>query len=201
MIISWHADITDRKHAELAVSENISILQAIFDNTPLNMNFKDTTGRYQLINNIYADWYGLTPEDIIGKRASEFAFDAPIAADMSNNEKTVLETGKPNQYEVQIRGKDGSLYDRQVIKFPVKTRDGKINSIGTIAIDITQHKQIERKLLEAKESAETANNAKSEFLSSVSHELRTPLNAILGFSQILERGWRKPYLGIDRPSP
>ncbi|MBT5298005.1 MAG: response regulator [Rhodospirillaceae bacterium] len=192
MIISWHADITDRKHAELAVSENISILQAIFDNTPLNMNFKDTTGRYQLINNIYADWYGLTPEDIIGKRASEFAFDAPIAADMSNNEKTVLETGKPNQYEVQIRGKDGSLYDRQVIKFPVKTRDGKINSIGTIAIDITQHKQIERKLLEAKESAETANNAKSEFLSSVSHELRTPLNAILGFSQMLERGHREP---------
>lgn len=187
VIISWHADITDRKHTEMAVAENIARLQAIFDNTTLNMNFKDTTGRYQMINSSYADWYGLSSEDIIGKRTSEILSDAPVIADMSNVEKTVLETGLPHQYEVQIKGKDGVLYDRRVIKFPVKTINGEINSIGTIAIDITDYKQIEKILLDAKESAETANVAKSDFLSSISHELRTPLNAIIGFSEVLKK--------------
>jgi len=185
VIVAWHADITDRKLMELELVNNTAKLQAIFDNTPLNMNLKDTTGRYELINKIYAAWYGLTPQDIIGKRASEFFFDMPTADSLDEIEQNVLKTGEPYQYEVQIKGKDGMLYDRQVLKFPVITEDGNTNSIGTIAIDITEHKENERKLLEAKESADAANQSKSEFLAHMSHELRTPLNAILGFSQIL----------------
>src|SRR4029077_6544145 len=60
--------------------------------------------------------------------------------------------------------------------------DGAVVSVYS---DITDLKASERKLIQARSQAETANRAKSEFLANMSHELRTPLNAIIGFSEII----------------
>src|SRR5215472_5654522 len=60
--------------------------------------------------------------------------------------------------------------------------DGAVVSVYS---DITELKASERRLIQARSQAETANRAKSEFLANMSHELRTPLNAIIGFSEII----------------
>lgn len=76
-------------------------------------------------------------------------------------------------------------------RFPIELSVSSIEVNGRrmftgIIRDITERKRIERELIQAKEAAESADNAKSAFLATMSHELRTPLNAVIGFAQVIE---------------
>jgi len=72
---------------------------------------------------------------------------------------------------------------------PIFDEVGEVVRFISIETDITERKNFEKVLQEAKEAADRANQAKSDFLASMSHEIRTPMNAIIGMAELL---WETP---------
>lgn len=104
---------------------------------------------------------------------------------------TVISEGRVWQGEICNRKKNGDLYWVDATIVPFIDKQSRPYQYVSINSDITSKKFTEQDLLEARDIAVNASQAKSDFLSKMSHELRTPLNAVLGFSQLLETSREK----------
>ncbi len=182
-----------QRTAEAEASERRS--RAIMDTVFEGIMVLDEAGIIRAINPAAERIFGLTAAEAVGSSIDTLmppgeagSHDAYVAEYVRTGVTRVIGRSR----EVTARRRDGTLFPMDLAVSELVTDEGRL-FIGSLR-DISARKEIERQLIEAKELAERANCAKSEFLSGMSHELRTPLNAILGFAQLLERG-----AGTDLP--
>ena len=185
-VTAFGQDITTRIELDQQKERQKTFLRNLIDTDPNLIFVKDKEGRFIEANRAVAQLYGADVESLIGKLDSELA-DAP--ADifrLYEADLKVLEHEQPFFIpEEKLKNHYGEDLWVQSIKVPLADETGKFNQVLTVATDITTRKRAEKRMFEAKTSAEKANQAKSEFLANMSHEIRTPLNAILGFAEIL----------------
>ncbi|GAB4143009.1 MAG: hypothetical protein Fur0046_19850 [Cyanobacteria bacterium J069] len=177
--VAVHEDITERRQAEIALQE----MSTALSNAVEGIARLDVQGRYLSVNRAYADIVGYTPAEMVGMPWQQTVHPDDLETAMAAYQE-MFQQGK---IEKEIRGvrKDGSTFYKQVFMIPIYGQEQQHTGHYCFVKDISDRKQAELELKQAKEAAEAANSAKSTFLANMSHELRTPLNAILGFSQLL----------------
>lgn len=182
-----------RKARELAETEQkiaISYLESIVECMPGSLYWKNKEGVYLGCNNFLVRMLNLeSRDDIVGKTDYDLWPDQAEALRL--NDEEVMQTGQSVDLEETLI-LNGERRYYTVVKIPLKDPQGNIVGIIGNSLDITVLKRITEELRQAKENAEIANKAKSEFLAVVSHELRIPLTNILGMTH---------YLGAEPISP
>lgn len=180
-------EIEARRRSQDLLRKSEQKLSALFNHTFQFIGLLDPDGTVLRINETALKFVGITEEDVLGKPFWETPWWTHSQKLQEKLRRTIKEAkqGQLVRFEATHTDASGESIFIDFSLTPMIDDTGKVILIIPEGREITALKKTEEKLLHAKNVAEKANHAKSEFLANVSHEIRTPMNGVIGVADLL----------------
>ncbi len=174
----------DRRRHQDQLKSNQERQRRVFESSPDPMLVVDPSGLIVDFNSAFLEAFNVKSDLVYGQKIFRFINKVQWRTSIENFWET-WKKGYLKNLEYQVVRPDGIVFDAEVSTGAIYDSTGKPESMVVILKNISERKEAERKILEAKYKAEESDRLKTAFLSNMSHEIRTPMNAIVGFSDLL----------------
>jgi PAS domain S-box-containing protein len=183
-VLGISVDITERRRVQQSLKEQKDFLHTLIDALPDAVFAKDHDARLILVNHAFCRVTEFSEQEALGTTVFDL-YSPEEAAVAHEMDQAVFRTGEVARIEEWVTGRSGRRGLFETVKVPHRNAQGETIGLIGVSREITERKQFEDELVCAKEQAEAATVAKSQFLANISHEIRTPLNGVIGMTSLL----------------